>query len=1709
MQSIGYKGSLSKVFTDENGKKFVKYKASGNITPNIYFGETTPYDVFQQFYIYNNVAGVDIPAAVEADLDRVHKEAKAASDAIYATERDEIKNILSEAGVPFVDVIDSERGSRIVFTDRKNDNGNYVDYMDVADVDQAREDIAFVREKAMRVIAQRAVTDIAEQLDNGRTEKNDELIQRIADMEADAEERLEDDSLSDDERARMQAQYDAASKWMDDNVRSQKGIPAAPTAEQKTLTKGLVGWLNGIGIKTHAAVRKGQEVLNKYRETVRALRAYHGSGADFDAFDHSHMGEGEGAQAYGYGTYVTEVEGIGRTYAEDNSRNVAKYKGNENIPNDILDRIESAIAAGWTFNRIWGYWRDMAKSERERGDEESAKEYESWAYWISRLSPSDFERKKNRILYTVEIPDDNGSNYLEWDKKQNKDVREKIQRAVDDAGQKHIIGHDADGQRIYEELTGLLGSDKAASEFLHNAGFVGIKYPAQFSSGGRGDKAKNYVIFDEGDLKITDKIRFQRAADGEYEPKPVFYSNAANAVEGIKQEKATAEQWLAMLQKNGGLKAGEDKWIGLSDWLNDHKGKSLTKQDVMDYIRENQIEVEEVEYSDARMPGNFASNLRNELNEKADEICGDVTDEYADKIAKAEDFSDELDDIEDEMIQEARRRLDDEFSVPTEHYISIQFENDRNRLVYTPTRSDRDFSNNFAQQVWNQRNGNEGRPINETRLNYTTDFLDNKREIALTIPTIEPWNEGDEVHFGDAGEGRAVAWVRFGETTDADGKRVLVIDEIQSNRHQQGREKGYRKESTSELIKKQGELERRRVDMVREFQKTHPDDVNNEAWDAFVNSKEYKDILKEESETEDKIRASYNLIPDAPFDKNWHEVAFKRMLRYAAENGFDKVAWTTGEQQAERYDLSKSIKNMTATGWTDYSAVRGDDAKEAKLIAINTIDGDEYAQLLVDKSGKVLSDVDDQFVGKQLSDIVGKDLAKRLMEDGYQTIEGDGLRIGGEGMKGFYDQILPRFADKYGKKWNVKTTDITLPNIGDNGLTMHSVDVTPEMKASVLEGQPMFFRDKDGEVIGYTLNGEIYVDPRYAKPETPVHEYAHLIVHAIRANNPQVWERWKELAHGEQDVIDFVKAKYPEYSENEDDFWEEVISNYTGREGGKRLEEEMRKQMRETPDIVEKARIATIFHKLRDLLKRFWDMTKDIFSGSTRGIDNFKSMDDVVDLTLAALANKFDPRTAQKAAEEKTLMGVHNISEEKLKKALKKGGFANPSMAVIDTKNGGFDSYGDISLIPKASLIDSSTGRNAGTYGGDAWTPTYPGVEYYEGKETAEKLKALTAGLPESLGEYIRRRVSDYMDKNYSTSGLEYLFLKEHGIDMPIAHNKRRYPNISNKEIYERIGVSENIYGSDLYKEYEKMPQEQLFDFNLWLDKYGDEAEIAKVNDMIARLRGEGKDEAATFLIDRYSKPMTFANFDSHVHNVGSDEREDGSENLRATLENAAMEVDKQGLRNEFDAWLEKQIDNLGYEERLFAGYTPSGYRRYLPNTLENASRLMNKESDVNAYDNTSLNATRAALMYKMQSLDDIRKHRDLLQKGDGYDKSYKEMSDKMLDVAHRLSDMQVISDNPFMNTDYAILRMQDAFTKKDPIGYLNKEYGYSIDKDSEFAKDMLTFMDEVKDMPVKYFETKFKRPVMLDEFAVAVVPEGTSQEVVQALQNAGLDVRT
>ena len=315
--------------------------------------------------------------------------------------------------------------------------------------------------------------------------------------------------------------------------------------------------------------------------SVREHRVYHGSGADFDAFDHSHMGEGEGAQAYGWGTYVTEVEGIGRTYAEQNAtthndalralqHDVDAISDQLNRHRDDLKYDEEQLkrANEWRAEAELDYelFKDEAEKLKEKYGEASPKyrnhlfndiytdemkraqssvksTEESIQYRKEKIAKlekalkdkqaeiDELPKEFPRHLYTVEIPDDNGSNYLDWDGHPTESLLKDVgsflesngfERVQDDNPARYekgestvVLNPNATGADLYAELREALGSDKKASQALSELGCIGIKYPADNMRGGREDGAKNYVIFNENDAKITDHVRFLRTAGGE------------------------------------------------------------------------------------------------------------------------------------------------------------------------------------------------------------------------------------------------------------------------------------------------------------------------------------------------------------------------------------------------------------------------------------------------------------------------------------------------------------------------------------------------------------------------------------------------------------------------------------------------------------------------------------------------------------------------------------------------------------------------------------------------------------------------------------------------------------------------------------------------------------------------------------------------------------------------------------------------------------------------------------------------------------------------------------------------------------------------------------------------------------------------------------------------------------------------------------------
>ena len=598
------------------------------------------------------------------------------------------------------------------------------------------------------------------------------------------------------------------------------------------------------------------------------------------------------------------------------------------------------------------------------------------------------------------------------------------------------------------------------------------------------------AIVDEVGEVLGVKPKYSLRTDGA----SIFYSNAQKAVLDIKQEKATPEQWLKMIEKAGGLKAGEDKWLGLSDWLKASTAKTLTKDEVLQYIADNNFVIEEVEYADINIFDteeyqkydwefiDLEEEIRKERESETNAFMADMKAKY-DVPTKQKAFA--VMTPQEHSEYETLRRLENTMAVKMEVY---------SRMVEKyGTKFEESFGIAEGVQTTLRIKSQEKaaeflgieklRAMSPTRKQYTTRGLENKREIALAVPSIEPYNQSDEIHFGDAGDGRAVAWIRFGETTDGEGNRVLVIDEIQSKRHQDGREKGYKDETQIKAIRERiKELESARTEAAKKILHrqgySHYTDENWSKFDPDVEEKAEKGLLGSKEEMayikglNEEIqnlyaegRKLYNGIPSAPFEKNWAELAMKRMLRYAAENGYDYVAWTTGEQQSERYDMGNVISEIAYWKEGDEYGVSAGNNEDLQVIDQRIYSYDQLVQTF----------------GRKIADDIANDAGVKESVLGYPEdpnvhyINGEDLRIGGEGMKAFYDQMLPSFVKKYTKKWGAEVGEVTMPNLEENN-TMHAVNVTDAMRESVMQGQPRF------SIIGEKGAAKIFEDDSYGSP---------------------------------------------------------------------------------------------------------------------------------------------------------------------------------------------------------------------------------------------------------------------------------------------------------------------------------------------------------------------------------------------------------------------------------------------------------------------------------------------------------------------------------------------------------------------------------------------------------------------------------------------------
>ena len=574
--------------------------------------------------------------------------------------------------------------------------------------------------------------------------------------------------------------------------------------------------------------------------------------------------------------------------------------------------------------------------------------------------------------------------------------------------------------------------------------------------------------------------------------KPAFYSQLERVVEDKLPAKAPVSQVRNILNDQA-IKRDEVEWSNVENFL---AGKeTVSKAELLDFLRENQVQVKDVvkgstDLTHERLGWIKRGNVYRpsfEFGHKIGQIEHNQTDgdyTYTTPNGTTEDFS-SLGSAKSAALEYARSiGFDDtKFS----KYTLPGGENYREILLTIPDQVEMRGAK-VAEKI--RQLEAERAKINPTST-YDTASFDRIRAINQQIQNLE---KTGLIQNGESGtfksphfsEPNILAHVRMNDRTTADGKRVLFLEEVQSDWHQKGREVGYK---SNTAIDTKGWTAKK---------------SEKSGWSVYDNNGNFVNggITANSEKEAIQIIVSENLhigldkfkedsaVPNAPFKKTWHELALKKVLRMAVEGGYDSISWTTGEQQAERYDLSKQVEAL--------SYKKNDDG---------TFDVKAY------RSGELPGiNVGENITPNKLPDVVGKDVAAKMDQgtgkasrlEPWINLTGVDLKVGGEGMKGFYDKIIPDFLNKYTKKWGGRVQDAlirdykkmepgtwvvsdsrgnfaygatteakaiayakregiegyTVHQVDANtaGLKIHALEITPTMREGIMAGQPLFQR---------------------------------------------------------------------------------------------------------------------------------------------------------------------------------------------------------------------------------------------------------------------------------------------------------------------------------------------------------------------------------------------------------------------------------------------------------------------------------------------------------------------------------------------------------------------------------------------------------------------------------------------------------------------------
>jgi len=658
-----------------------------------------------------------------------------------------------------------------------------------------------------------------------------------------------------------------------------------------------------------------------------------------------------------------------------------------------------------------------------------------------------------------------------------------------------------------------------------------------------------------------------------------FFSQAARSAENLQRKTGNAAGFKNDLTGKGQVKPDELKAMGFDEHFGDRK--DITKEEVQQFINENQVQIKETVLGDA--PNLSDAQLAEWANQNfhkghEDFIAAQTPRERKKALAHIEDIYkqeavadskfggytlDGGDNYRELLLQDnSSAGLLDELNSLNGQIgdAKVALRNDQSALLNVAEDLKRE-SDKFIGMDNTKENYDNYQRVNRELSDFqdgkllsdeaagkyiygAKELIERRDELVRRKDNLpEPFINSS--HFD---EPNILAHLRMKDRVDADGNKTLLIEEAQSDWHQTGADRGYVNNAEyADLVSEEQRLNKvvddtningleswgaenapelaeaitkarvelnagrnlafddplldhtemmeplhenlrkAKIDLDDAFQADYLKRNGISAGDAYMQAQSDLQILRAE------LDPMHDAVPDAPFktdDKSsWYNLAMKRGLIEAAEGDYDKLAFTTGRQQAERYDLSKQINEVRLGG------------DEQSGFTVSAFDKNDTPVIM-----ESIDSLD------ALPNLIGKDAAKALIDQpltdtasgSARVLAGQDLSVGGEGMKQFYDRTLPNTLNKLVKQDGVKVGQSGLPsgrirspitdaefnefldlkkmrnpNAYNEGLTtvqldryeqlkvkadervpdrdtVHSINITPEMRDRVKKGLPLF-----------------------------------------------------------------------------------------------------------------------------------------------------------------------------------------------------------------------------------------------------------------------------------------------------------------------------------------------------------------------------------------------------------------------------------------------------------------------------------------------------------------------------------------------------------------------------------------------------------------------------------------------------------------------------